>query len=139
MVSWWAEGSQPRNSLGHHVPFGWGLRGARVSMEAGPLTLAVGEVEVDYRSHRQLSKPRSGGWEAAELGNRERGGGKAWSPWMLGKVSGGERVPRGTGKAGPNPAHLASCRARLGPGDTAEDKSSRCPHGSYCPPPRVAQ
>lgn len=69
MGSWWAEGSQPRNSLGHHVPLGWGLRGARVSMEAGPLTLAVGEVEVEYRSHRQLSKPRSGGWQAAELGN----------------------------------------------------------------------
>lgn len=37
---------------------------------------------------------------------------------MLGDVS----EPRGAWKTGPNPAHLISCMARLGSGDTAEDK-----------------
>ena len=48
MEPWRAEESQPRDSLEDKVPFTWGLCGAQVHMEAGPLTLAVGEMEVEY-------------------------------------------------------------------------------------------
>ena len=48
--------------------------------------------------------------------------GEARSPGRLGGVSGAERGLRGSGKAGPNPAHLTIGIARLGPQDTAEDK-----------------
>lgn len=66
---------------------------AQVSREAGPLTLAVGRVEGRCRPRWQLSKHKSWGWEAAQLGNWGARGGVA-KPGALNTGSGLQRRER---------------------------------------------